>query len=263
MAPALRDLQKAFAAQLLGSGITIDTALPVAGDSISAAARLRVHRHHVLTSLSKALAGTYVTVERLVGEDYFKGLARSFITNELPEGPVLAEYGAAFPAFLERHPVVGQLPYLPDVARLDWALNMAFYSPTGSRLTRDHLARIPVDDLPLQCIELAAGTTLICSAYPLDRIWAATQPDAAEEPVDIGAAGVRLLVFRRPDDAGFVVLEEGEAALVAALHSSSTLEQAAVAATAANPDFDLSTAFSRVLGLGVLLHCSKDGSVTG
>lgn len=262
MAPGLRELQAAFVAQLLSAPCS-ETELPIGGDSIPAAARLRIHRHHVFSSLSKALAGTFCTVHRLVGEDCFKSLSRDFVQAEPPCGPVLAEYGATFPFHLDAHPLARELPYLADVARLDWALNLAFHSPLERPLAGADLAHVPTGELPLQRVRLTAGTTVVRSAYPLARIWAACQPDASEDDVELGMEGARLLVFRRPDDAGFVELGEGEAAFVVSLVPGGSLEEAVIAAMGVEPDFDLSLAFARLLALGIMLRCSKDDSVTG
>src|SRR6266542_3456863 len=95
---ALRDLQAAFAAHLLGA------------DSGDLAA--------------EALATTFPTVQALVGEDFFRMLARAFVGQSPPNQPVLAEYGAGFPAFIAGHDAARDLPYLADIARLDWALNL-------------------------------------------------------------------------------------------------------------------------------------------
>ena len=96
---ALRDLQAAFAAHVTG-GDRADLVAAVAGDTIPAAARLNVYRHHVFESLGAALAATFPTVQALVGTDFFRGLARAFIGHALPAQPVLTEYGADFPAFI-------------------------------------------------------------------------------------------------------------------------------------------------------------------
>ena len=79
---ALPDLQKAFAGYLSG-GDDADLACIVRGDSISAAARLRIHRHHVQQSLTTALAGTFPTVQTLVGEEFFEATALVFALSLL------------------------------------------------------------------------------------------------------------------------------------------------------------------------------------
>ena len=247
MLPALRDLQAAFAVHLVGDE-RADVVAAVVGDSIPAAARLRVYRHHMFQSLGTALAATFPTVHALVGADFFRGLARAFIAHTLPEQPVLAEYGAGFPAFIAAYEPARALPYLEDVARLDWALNVAFHSPPDGRLTTADLAMVPAERLPGMSVALSAGATLIGSQYPIDRIWSASQPGASAAPVDLAAGGVHLLVLRRPDDAAFVILGEGEAAFVAALASGQPFE-AAAARAAVDAHFDLSTAFARLLSL--------------
>jgi hypothetical protein len=244
---ALRDLQAAFAAHLVGADGT-ELAAEILGDAIPAAARLRVYRHHVFESLGAALAATFPTVQAVVGADFFRGLARSFVGQSPPGQPVLAEYGAGFPAFIAGHDAARGLPYLADVARLDWALNLAFHAPAGGRLAASDLAAIPADRLPSLRLGLAPGTVLVASSYPLDRIWAASQTGAAADPVDLAAGGARLLVLRRPDDAAFVSLSAAEAAFVAALGDGLSLEEAA---GRAGTDFDLSACFARLLGLAV------------
>jgi hypothetical protein len=98
---------------------------------------------------------------------------------------------------------------------------------------------------------LAPGAVVIRSTYPIDRIWAAAQPAASNETVDLGAGRVALLVLRRPDDAGFIALGDGEAGFIEALAVGHTLEQAAAAGLVADAVFDLSSAFARLLALQV------------
>lgn len=252
MTLALRDLQAAMAAYLM-SGDEAGIVGSVAGDSIPADARLRIHRHHLHESLASALATTFPTVRQLVGEAFFRAVARAFAAANLPAQPVLSEYGEGFAAFVDSYDRARGLPYLADVARLDWALNVAFHNPWQPRLTAADLATIPVEQLPSARIGLALGTTVIRSAFPLDRIWAASQSDATSATVDLDAGGACLLVFRQQDDSGFVVLRAGEAAFASSLLANTSLEDAAVAAFAADPGFDLAVVFRRLLDLTVFV----------
>jgi hypothetical protein len=245
---ALPDLQAAFAAHIIGKD-RAELIASVAGDSISAAARLRVYRHHVSHSLTAALSATFPTVRALVGEEFFRGLARAFVASTLPTQPVLSEYGEGFAGFVAGYTPASGLPYLADIARLDWALNAAFHSPAEPRLGVADLAAIPVEQLPGKSVSLASGAAVVRSAYPVDRIWAAAQPGASNEIVDLASGGARLLVLRRPDDAGFVSVSAGEAAFLEALAVSHTLEEAAAMALSAEAVFDLSPTFARLLAL--------------
>lgn len=247
---ALPDLQAAFAAHLLGHDRP-DLERQVVGDRIGAAARLRVHRHHVRDSLTAALAATFPTVQAVVGEGFFRGLARAFVAEAPPQGPVLSEYGAGFPSFVGGWLPAQGLPYLGDVARLDWALNLAFHAPAGPRLAAADLAGVPPDDLPGVRLVAAPGTALVTSRWPLDRIWRVSQPGApVEAAVDLeGGGGVTLLIMRRPDDAGFAALSAGERTMVVGLLAGITIGEAAEAGSRDEAGFDIATAFARLLAL--------------
>ena len=242
----LPDLQAAFAAYLAGadrSGLGVD----ILGDSISAAARLRVHRHHVQHSLASALAATFPTVQALVGNDFFRRLGRAFVCHALPRQPVLAEYGQDFPDFIVTYEPARGLSYLADIARLDWALNTAFHAPVTRQLAAADLATLPPDSLPSLRLALAAGAALLSSLHPLDRIWTASQPGAPDEAVDLNAGGTHLLVLRRPEDAAFAVLSAAEARFVGGIARGKTLEEAA---GTVEGEFDLTAGFARLLNLG-------------
>lgn len=244
----LRDLQAAFAGVVKGEGQPRLEAV-VVGDAITAAARLRVYRHHVEHSLATALAATFSTVQAIVGEDFFRAMAGLYVAGDLPRQPVLAEYGAGFPTFIAGYEPAAPLPYLTDVARLDWALNFAFHSSPANHLTAADLSSLPAERVAELPLALAPGATVLRSNYPIDRIWRVSQPAAADETVDLGAGGVSLLVLRQEDDAAFVGLSEAEGAFLSALERGQTLEGAAEAGFQTGGAFDLSTTFGRLLAL--------------
>ena len=245
---ALRNLQAAFAASLEGEEQP-GLADAIVSDTISAPARLRVHRHHVAQSLTGALAATFPTVQAIAGEAFFRTMAMEFVAEELPVQPVLAEYGEGFPAFVSGYGPAAALAYLGDMARLDWALNLAYHTPMASRLAAPDLAGLPPERLFEFKLRLAAGSTLVRSPWPIDRIWQAAQPDAPEGMVSLEDGPAAVLVLRRPDDAVFASLETSEAAFVAALAGGASLGEAAEAAFSVEPAFDPSTAFARLLAL--------------
>lgn len=245
---ALRDLQAAFAVHLTG-GDRADLMDAVSGDAIPAAARLRVHRHHVRHSLAAALASTFPTVQSIVGERFFQAMAEAFVLEGLPRQPVLAEYGAGFPAFIQGYGPAASLPYLVDMARLDWALNLAFHETVSGTLAAGDLADMPPERLLDLRLALAAGVTLIRSPYPIDRIWHASQPGDSAEAVGSDDGAATVMVLRQTDDVAFVRLSPAEAELVMTLCDGRTLEEGAQAAFRVDAAFDLTTTFARLLAL--------------
>lgn len=245
---ALRDLQAAFAAHLGGEDRP-DLAHAVVGDAVSATARLRIHRHHVRHSLIGALAATFPTVQAIVGETFFATMAAGFVLQDFPGQPVLTEYGAAFPAFVSGYGPAATLPYLADVSRLDWALNLAYHAPIEPRLEASDLAGLPGERLFELELALAAGATLVRSPWPIDRIWHAAQPGAPAGTVSLDEGSASVLVLRRPEDAAFACLDPAEAAFVAALAAGASLGEAGERAFSGEPAFDPSTTFARLLSL--------------
>ena len=62
---------------------------------------------------------------RLVDKDFFAYAAYKYLREHPPHSRCLVEYGADFADFLARFAPCQDLPYLADVARFEWALNIA------------------------------------------------------------------------------------------------------------------------------------------
>lgn len=85
-----------------------------------------VYRNTSARGAVEALRATYSTVDMLVGEEMFTQAALDYRREQPPASPVLSDYGQGFAAFLERQPWTCELPYLADVARLDWLWLQSF-----------------------------------------------------------------------------------------------------------------------------------------
>lgn len=251
MLRSLHETQAAVAAHLAGD-VRPELMALIAGEPHTALQRLQLHRHHIATSLGAALAVTFATVAAVVGPTFFERLARDFIAGTSPRNPVLSRYGERFPEFVAATQQMHGLPYLADVARLDWALNVAFHSPLEPRLSAAELAALPEESLPDLSVRLPVGASLIKSAWPLDLIWQASQPGASVDKVDLAAGSTALVIFRRAEDAAFAVLTSLEAVFVQGFSQGGTLAVAARHAAQFAGDFDLAATFGRLLGLGLL-----------
>lgn len=199
--PTLLELQRAMRAALLAEG-GIDASLDVIGGALPAAARVSVYRNNVLSNLTNALRLAFPAVARLVGEDFFSGAAAAFIRATPPVSADLYEYGEAFPDFLESFVPARGLGYLPDVARLEWAVNVALHAPPTPALTGEVLRTIPETMQPGIRFVPHPSLTLLALHHPARAIWAAVLRDddgraAALRAVDPAAPGEKLAVLLR------------------------------------------------------------------
>jgi hypothetical protein len=247
---SLRDTQRAFRTAVLGAG----SVGGVAGDGLRSDARVAIYRHHVTASLTGVLKGVYPVVCRLVDERFFGYAADRFIARHPPLGPCLWEYGQAFAAFLATFEPCRTLPYLPDVARLEWAMSRALHADDDAALDGATLRRYAPADLADARLRFHPSFALVDSPWPVDRIWRANQPDADPRAlVDLGAGPARLAVWRAEDDVVFRALDPGAHALRRALHAGRPLGDAAAAAREEDPTADLTALLRDLFGDNTLV----------
>jgi len=220
------------------------------------APRLAVYRNNVLSALTDVLAQTYPVVRELVGAGFFAALAARFVRAHPPRSPVLARYGGRLPGFVAADAAAAALPYLADVARLEWARCKAWQAADAPLLPATTLARALADPrrLPRLRLRLQPSLALLRSGHAIAALWAAHQADdvagalAAVDP----AQPQNALVLRRADEVLVVALSDGAAAFVGALQQRQTLGAAARAGLAASAAFDLAASLALLLRLQAL-----------
>ena len=250
---SLSDLQAAFRAALLAEDER-RVAADILPDRLGVTARLAVYRHHVLTTLTTTLESTFPVVCRLVDRRFFGWLADCFIRAHPPAGPCLFEYGADFPGFVRAFPACAELPWLADIAEIEWAINTALYAPDARPVDLQRLAAIAPSAQGRLVVRLDPSVTLLTSRWPIDAIWRANQPGTGEtDAVDLDAGPVRLEVRRDADDVAFRALSPGGFALRQALAGGGTLEAAIDSALAAEPALDVATELGTLLDARILV----------
>lgn len=228
--PTLPEIQEDFRTFILGGPAgRLDEA--VVSDRIAPAARLQIYRNHLFTTLIDALALTFPVVRRLVDERFFAYAAHRYIEASPPARPCLFEYGDSFPAFLADFPACQALPYLADVARLEWAINESFHAVDAPALDPQRLAAVLPEHFASLTLTLHPATRLIESSFPVDRIWQANQPDSMTvAPISLDAGPAQVLVLRRGLDVEWRSLDRPRFDFLKALAAGADLAGAVAAA---------------------------------
>jgi hypothetical protein len=223
MRSSLLEIQRAFAAGL----------------EAPADAGRRAYRANVRGNWSAALAGAYPIVRKIVGEAFFEVLAREYARAHGSPSGDLNEYGTGLDEFVADF--VKDLPYLPDVARMEWLAHRAYYAAD----------RTAFDPSRIHALRLAPGCALLESPWPLARIWEVHQDDyPGEVAVDLDGGAQRILVHRPRWRAQVQALDAGDYLFLKSLDAG--LGSALQAAVAADPGFDPAHAPARWVRLGVL-----------
>jgi hypothetical protein len=119
--PRLAEIQSAIRDALVrGTGSALTSIL---SGGLHAERRFAIHQRHYAASLTKALLNRFPATVWLVGSDLVTDAASSFIREQPPSKPCIAEYGASFPEHLGAHPAAAPLPYLRQFAELEWHLS--------------------------------------------------------------------------------------------------------------------------------------------
>ncbi len=202
--------------------------------------RFAVYRNNVVGSLIAALADTYPVTQQLVGEEFFRAMARVFVSAEPPRSRVLAFYGDTFPHFIEQFPPAASVPYLADVARLEMLRVHAFHAADANELPVDIIAQAlaNTEDLPDMIVGFNPSLRLLQSKYAVVSLWAAHQGISDISKVDPRTCE-NALVIRPQLDVDVISLDPSAATFVAYLIQGETLGFATEQVTNAHTDFDL------------------------
>ncbi len=84
--------------------------------------RLNVYRNNVSISLIDALCDIFPVTESIVGDEFFRAMARIYVLDNPPHSPVIGEYGQGFSGFIRNFSPTESLPYLADLAALEHAM---------------------------------------------------------------------------------------------------------------------------------------------
>lgn len=221
--------QHAFAAALLDP-----TQPPPAGlcawNGSDPGVRFAVYRNNVVHSLAAVLGDTFPVVRQLVGEDFFGAMARLFVAEHPPTSPLMHRYGGGFPDWVADFEPATDLPYLSDLARLEWARLRAFHAadadPIDAQVVLVAVLQAP-DRLAVSSLILHPSLAVVQSPHPVVSLWRAHQLDDAARDEQLGQlhldASESALLFRVDDDALVLELPAADAALAAELAGGAPL----------------------------------------
>lgn len=248
--PSLAELQSAFSRALRDPAVPVPRGLR-GGGRYGAGRRFDVHRNNMVVSLVDALRSTFPAVHRLVGEDYFAAAARAYVEQQPPESPVLLHYGETFGEFLDALPSASGVPYLGDVARLEWARIGALHAADAEPASIDALAGIDRALLDAVTFALHPSLSVIRSRWPVMSLWAACLDPGHSGDVDMSASE-DVVVVRPELKVGVQAPPTGGAVFLAGLQRGAPLGAAAGHAMDAVADFDLAAQLRFVFEAGIV-----------
>lgn len=208
--------------------------------------RFAVYRNNVAAGLISALATRYPVVKRLIGDEFFREMARGYIAVDPPRSPIMLYYGENFPDFIGSFKPARPVPYLAAVARIEMARGLAYHAADAEPIKADAFAALPPRQFAELRVTLHPSVSIVTSPYPIYSIWSINQSRAPAVPVTPWAAEAALIV-RPLNTVEVTKLRPGEDEFLYALSDGEMTSDAAEIARCACPDFDVSQAIALLI----------------
>ena len=205
---------------------------------------MAVYRNTIFQGAAEALRANYPVTDQILGTEMFDQVAVDFAVACPPRSPILALYGEGFAEWIKEQPWAADLPYLPDVARVERLHVRCLFAADASE-PRGHIAA-PSETLPLHpCVQFTWLAT------PAMSIWLAHQQNADGLIAPHWKAEGAL--FARPGPFVLHALRIGRAGhrMLSGIRLGETISAAMAAASRLYQDEDCPAVFASLVNLGV------------
>ncbi len=189
------------------------------------AERLSVYSGGYLARIEEALEEAYPAVRHVTGRLGFGGIARSYAARHGSINFDLSKAGRHLPEFLKDYSLTQELPFLPDLARLEWKVAEAFHSFDQPPAGFAQLAAVPAEQWEGVRIRFQPSVSVVSSAWPVLDIWEAREKPVQEIRIQLEGRPQKALVYRKQWEVRGEVIDDPQAAALEALMSGKTLGQ--------------------------------------
>ena len=213
--------------------------------------RFDVYRNNVAVGLVNALAGMFPATQRIVGEEFFRAMARHYVRSHPPRSRLLVEYGHDLAAFIAGFEPLAEMVWLADVAAIERAWLDAYHAADAAPLEMADLAAIPEDRLAETAFVPHPAARLVRSNHAAVTVFLANRQEGEVGTIDVDIAEDALIT--RPHlEVSIRTLPPGGAAFLQLLFSGKPLGEAAETVIGECPAFDLGANIAGMIEAGAL-----------
>lgn len=224
----LKPLQESLIKQLSHTQSTddfLDYLMPC-GD-LSAEQQLAIYQNNVRGALQKTLALTYSVCCKILGENYFKQLARMYIKNHPSRHYDLNGYGEFFADFLQiqcqQQSELQNFPYLSDLAKLEWLYQQIYYAADAGKFDFTAFAELTDQQQVQSQFQLTPCLQFMCSDYPVLSIWQVNQLESNQQQT-LSSQVENICIFREDNQIQLILIDSQTLALLTLIKQHSSLD---------------------------------------
>lgn len=264
---SLSDHQRWLAALILEpdrlAGDPSGSMAPVALDDVDLArTRLGAYVGGYAARLAEAIEEAYPAIHAIVGSEELRALVGRYRVAAPAGVYSLTDVGMNLPAFLAGDPLSHRLPFLPDLATLEWAVLRAFHSFERERFDPASAAGWGLEAWERARLRFQPAVAVRCSAWPILDLWnlRETSPERRRE-IDLAVEGRPqcVLVCRDGLAVSCELVSPTKARVLGALLAGQRLGQALESLTESiDESIDVGTWFAEWTARGIVVDCRTE-----
>ncbi|ESQ91877.1 DNA-binding domain-containing protein [Asticcacaulis benevestitus] len=238
----------AFSSALAGDDAALSAWWP---DAAQGVAGLSIYRNTVCKGLSDAIAASFPAVLAVVGPDWLREAAVLFAHSHPPAQASLIHYGDAFPDWLAEFEPARQLPYLPDLARLDRLWTEAHLAADRVCLAPEALGAMSPDGFHYVSLQPVPSVRLVMFDTSIPDLWVALRGPKAPDELELLDEAQALLIWRPLSDVQTKCLKPAAFAFLEACRRGESVAAAVAMAATHMPLAEMPEMFADLFSSGV------------
>ncbi len=221
---SLKGLQAAFKRHLFtGDGGIVEHIVSM--ENANNEQRMNTYTNAYYGRLVETLAGDYPAVQAMLGEEAFTTLCHDYIQAHPSTHYSLRWFGQHLPTFLTKAAGSRELPFLTELANLEWTFINAFDAADAEVLDENAVTMIVPEAWPEIKIGFHASVHLIDYHWNILDLWRAVSDEETIPPLQALPESSTCLIWRQELTTRYRILETDEAAaLKAAMQGASFAE---------------------------------------
>ncbi|MCK5360969.1 MAG: putative DNA-binding domain-containing protein [Gammaproteobacteria bacterium] len=198
-----------------------------------------IYRNNTIGARKRALQAIYPVIEKVLGDSCFDMLAMDYVDASASMNSDLNLYGAGLPDFLQalsnNEIAFSELPYLKDLATLEWLYHKAYYAADDLAISGKQFADIDTS------VKLERSRSLFCmrTPFPVYDIWQNHQGSKSVKEVSALIEEGYILIFRQQGHPVVQPLDRGEWSILQSVEGQTELDVLVQAALIDGVDIEM------------------------
>jgi uncharacterized protein (UPF0276 family) len=218
--------------------------------------RVAVYAGGYTARIHEALSQVYEAVRKAIGEEAFSELAHVYADRYPSLDYNLNFAGREVPELLKKSPYLKDLPYLPDLAAMEWRVWQAFNAFDAVPFSPERMDRVPPEAWEGAHLLFQPSVSLFSSEWPVLDLWLARQKEASGAYQHVVPSPQKILIGRKAEQVRCELLSASQYRLLEDLLSGRSLGEACeILAQSSDSDLPVANWFFAWVRDGLIRDC--------